>query len=332
MIRTLAVLFVLIGIPLCAEAQDIRRTQDLSDATVRARKLSLENLIDSVITYAPKSYTEPRIYAVMQRTLLYKPGDTLFRADIPAYLVKGTDFTYRLKRDTTEPASVDDRLPADAHQRIMGFTAFPELTNLLTFLERVASASVSQRGFYATSGWGDSLRYHVIVPTKFRRNLITKMLTAKMDEDTILFFVQYTIRRKGWVLEENIWKATTAPRELVQHFRKSKSYREADSLMEVARVREEAHQIFGIKKWTEGPDGRYFFSDYVFRDHLMYGSTNLSGKKDRMTDYTEGYETHYDMSRTRTDDTGLRLFSIQSFFNKNSKTEKANGTQVTDMY
>ena len=181
-------------------------SQDLSDVTVRARKLSLENLLDSVIQHAPKSYVEPQLYAVTERTLLYKPGDTLFRADIPAYFVKGKDFSYRLRRDTTEKVLVEDRLPADAHQRVMNFSAFPELTNLLTFLESVASASVSQRGFYATSGWGDSLRYHVIVPQKFKRTFMTKMFTAKMDEDTILGFSHYTIRRKGWVLEESGWK------------------------------------------------------------------------------------------------------------------------------
>jgi len=149
-------------------------SQDLSDVTVRARKLSLENLMDSVIKHAPKSYVEPQLYAVTERTLLYKPGDTLFRADIPAYFVKGKDFIYRLRRDTTEKVLVEDRLPADAHQRVMNFSAFPELTNLLTYLENIASASVSQRGFYATSGWGDSLRYHVIVPQKFKRDFMPR--------------------------------------------------------------------------------------------------------------------------------------------------------------
>lgn len=331
MIRTLLVSIVLSSLSLCTSAQQGRRmSQDLSDVTVRARKLSLENLMDSVIKHAPKSYVEPQLYAVTERTLLYKPGDTLFRADIPAYFVKGKDFIYRLRRDTTEKVLVEDRLPADAHQRVMNFSAFPELTNLLTYLENVASASVSQRGFYATSGWGDSLRYHVIVPQKFKRDFMTKMFTAKMDEDTILGFSHYTIRRKGWVLEESGWKSTTAPRDLVQRFRKSASYREVDSLMEAARVREQAHQVFGIKKWSEGPDGRYFFSDYVMRDNLMFLSMNLSGKKDRMTDYTYGYETHYDPSRTRTDDSGLRYFNIDSFFNK-AKNVKGSGARVTDV-
>ncbi len=287
--------------------------KDLDAATVRARRLSLENLLDSVLKHAPKSYSEPAAMAVVQKTMLYSGNDTPFKAVVPAYLMKGSQFTYALKRDTAESVSIEDRLPEGGHERLLSLSAFPEGTNLLTLLERSAEQSVTKKGFYATSGWGDSLRYHVIVPQSYKRGMLLRMFTTQMDDDTILAFESYTVRRKGWVLEEKSWKATSAPRELVKIFRKTKSYRQADSLMEAARAREEVPQAYSIKRWTEGPDGRYVFSDYILRDNLMFFSSTRNAK-DLLRNAIYCYETRRTDIRQPENPERLRYFSVEDFF------------------
>lgn len=298
--------------------------KDLDAATVRARRLSLENLLDSVIKHAPQSYSEPQSLAVVEKTMLYSGNDTPFKTIIPAYLVKGNSFTYALKRDTTESVLVEDHLPEGGYERILTLSAFPEGTNLLNLLESAAEESVTQKGFYATSGWGDSLRYHVIVPQSYKRGMLLRLFTTQMDDDTILAFESYTIRRKGWVLEEKAWKATSAPRELVKIFRKTKSYRQADSLMEAARAKEDVPQAFSIKRWTEGPDGRYVFSDYILRDNLMFFS-GTRNTKDFLRSYVYRYETHRVAIRQPEDPEKLRSFSAEKFF----KTKAPRGLKAS---
>ncbi len=309
-------------------------SKDIGDVTIHARKLKLENLLDSVTKHAPKSYVEPAIAAMTARTLLYKTDDTLFKADIPAYLVKGESFTYTLKRDTAEKPIVNDLLEADSHHRVLNFSCYPQGTNLLQMLERRADNSVSTKGFYAVSGWDDSLRYHVIIPRKFHRNFLSKMVTTKMDDDTIMAYEKLTILRKGWVLEEAIYKATTAPRELVKAFWKTKSYNMADSLMTAARAEENAQKTYSIKKWEAGDDGRYCFTYYQAIDNLMLFSGNLFGKKkDELRDYTFGYELKADDTRQRSNDEGLKYFSLENFFRKDAGGKiPRSGVTVSDTY
>ncbi len=320
MTRRLLILGGLLCAVFSADAQMVGK--DLDAATVRARRLSLENLLDSVIKHAPGSYAEPHYLAVTQKVSLAHEGDTVFKSRVPAYLVKKSSFTYGLRRDTTEAVVVEDRLPEGGHERILNLTAFPEGTNLLQLLKSAADESVTQKGFYATSGWGDSLRYHVIVPRRFKRELLMRMFTTQMDDDTILSFESYTVRRKGWVLEEKTWKATAAPRELVKIFRKTKSYRQADSLMEAARAKEEVPQAYSIKRWTEGPDGRYIFSDYVLRDNLMFFSSTRN-TKDLLRNYVYRYETHREAIREPQDPERLQSFSTRQFFSNGEKAARA---------
>lgn len=290
--------------------------KDLDAATVRARRLSLENLLDSVIKHARTSYLEPQTIAVTQHVKIYHGGDTPFTATVPAYLIKNNDFVYALKRDTTEAVSVSDQLPSGGHERILNLSAFPESTNLLNLLERAASRSVTQKGFYATSGWGDSLRYHVIVPHSFKRSMLLKMFTAKMDEDTIMAFESFTIRRKGWVLEEKAWKVTSAPRDLVKIFRKTKSYRQADSLMEAARAKEDVPQTVSVKRWAEGPEGRYVFAGYSMRDNLMFLKGSTGKPSTKYAGYIYEYKTTPDTSGRLPNPDRLRYVLLRSFFNE----------------
>ncbi|RYD52814.1 MAG: hypothetical protein EOP52_01315 [Sphingobacteriales bacterium] len=333
--RRLLLLISMIGAVCSTQAQEMRRmSKDIAEVAIRSRKLKLENLLDSVIKYAPQSYVEPKRMAVIAQTSLYQPGDTPFNAQIPAYLVKEPDHTYALKRDTTETPTVIDRLSADEHQRILNFTSYPVGTNLLAMLERRAYSSVSQKGFYAVSGWDDSLRYHVIVPRSFKRDLLSKMVTTKMDEDTIMAYSQYTILRRGWVLEESIYKATTADRELVKIFRKAKSYSQADSLMTAARSEQAAQKTYSIKQWEAGDDGRYRFARYQAIDNLMFFSGSLlSKRKDEMRSFTFSYELRADDSRSRKSGEGLQWFQVRDFIPKTDKgASNASGLTVSDTY
>ena len=219
----------------------VKAVMDLPAIVVHTRKLSVTDILDSVLAYHDRNYLLPAAYkAQLIISLISQDSkDTFFNRVVPVTLLhKGKkEDEYRIYRApdalVVQEGSVHIMTP-DQKLRLVDCTTFPQVS-LSGFLRAQRKMVEKQPAFFGTSKSDSELFYHIIVRfDKLRKSALTSMQSSALDADTTIGFLSMIIGRSDWSLRMLESSTVSVTKSLAERFRNAGSYTEVRDLIDAS--------------------------------------------------------------------------------------------------
>ena len=284
---------LLVGSALFAGAQgSLSGTNSLDDISIAARRMTVKEIMDSVSKNAPQNYVSPdKLYWDMKCSL-YNATDTPFFAQVPLLLALKDSLYQFFQWNPKGPYTLKDQLTTQEQARRIIAFGFLERRNTAKNVQALTAAYKEPEPYlYQVETTPDGeVYYTILVPRKFKSNLGFRLLAAPIRKGKMFSYRSFKIRRRNWVLLEEGYGTYEAPEKLIKTFLASKTYRQADSCIGIAKKQPYLRSIEVYEYWKPTDTGwlvdRVSLTDNLFRFSLMpFTGTGTTGTED----YTNSY-------------------------------------------
>ncbi len=247
----------------------LAETNNLDGIAIAARRMTVREIMDSVSKNAAANYVDPDTLFLNMACSLHAAGDTPFLAQVPLCIALKAGQYQSYLWNPTAPHIIADHLTTQEQARRIINVSFLEHRNTVQNVQSI-SAGYRERALYLyqVETAGEDVFYTILIPQKFKSNLLTRMMAAPFKKAHMLNFRRFKIRRRGWLLLEEGYATYQSSPALVKTFLSAKNYRQADSCIAVAQAQPFGRGIVSLEKWKKTDTG-WIVDQATLTDNLM---------------------------------------------------------------
>ncbi len=283
-----------------SSAQAQIKDQDLEGITVKSKKLSVRDILDSIVANAPRNYAEPMELAATYTASYTRGTDTAFYAQVPVYLKKGKEYTYgNLLWDSTDKGTMHDNIRSKAQwDRVFTINdrPYPAGTNVMAVMKSLDGIADTKRILYASDQDETDPHFYLLFRPKGKGSIpiIIRPFISDIDEDSLFSYTLLKIRRRGWVITAHesalLLNDPTKLKELIE----TSSFTRARALIDSAKAQPNLRRFGMYREWMPSDKGRYYIYRSGRSDNLLNFSMALFKKFPDPEGYLGTGEIEYD--------------------------------------
>ena len=211
---------------------------DLPAIVVHSRKLTVADILDSVIAHSDQNYLQPPAYQARLEVSLISPDskDTFFYRDVPVALVHqkmndGNYVLYKADDDKSSGGQRITRLSAEQQLRLIDVTSFEE-QNIKQSLLALRKGVGKQQAFFGMSDSDSDLLYHIILRyDKIQKSTLIGAQSSTVDADTTMSFQSLIVARSDWSLRSQVFSSIGVSKAAATAFRKADYFTKLQQLI-----------------------------------------------------------------------------------------------------
>lgn len=295
-------------VPVLALAQDSTRIgslndiQNLPEFTVQSKRLTPNDIIDSILYYEPKNYSYPPVYFGEISCRLESDSDILFHATTDSvYFVrsKRRPARYNAQICRQNKSTIDSRnMQQNDLLRIMEFNGFPPMVSLGTFLTDLRKVFSRNEVQYGTSRKNDKLLFHVVIKYS---------MEAKDETGRILHMV---VDRNNWKLMEIEHNIFSRQDNIVESIYSAPTCAETIERLQIGKKRVGVACMEWALRFDF--DSSQMLTPFEFKvsDNLLFLSRNVLSNKQKKSESKYTYQIKFQGNLTEGPECSSEAFSI----------------------